>query len=53
MGILLSSHHISIMVIAARFGLATSLIIPTLSDCYVTSLSMKVFSLTMYLTGQY
>jgi hypothetical protein len=41
-GILLSSHHISI--IAARFGLMTSLIILTLSDCSVTSLSAKVGS---------
>jgi hypothetical protein len=49
-GILLSSHHISI--IAALFGLMTSLIIPTLSDCSVTSLSVKVGSFFYYLRGQ-
>jgi hypothetical protein len=41
-GIVPSSHHISI--IAARFGLMTSLIIPTLSDSSVTSSSAKVGS---------
>jgi len=47
----LSLHHISI--IAAHCGSMTSLTIHTLNDCSVTFLFVKVFSLTMCLTGQY